>query len=88
MANPREMALKLCQDIAMTTFGEEFNDGSTLPLNIVKKIATIIINETQIALRDQYNRIYNPDYQEEIGYWCNSEEALFWHNVIIEISNL
>jgi len=40
----QETALELCQKIGMVTmFDPECNDGMTLPLHVVKKIATVAI---------------------------------------------
>ena len=41
----QETALELCQKIGMVTmFDPECNDGMTLPLHVVKKIATVAID--------------------------------------------
>lgn len=42
----QETALELCQKIGMVTmFDPECNDGMTLPLHVVKKIAILCIDE-------------------------------------------
>lgn len=44
MNTPKETALELCQNIGMVTmFDKECNDGMTLPLHVVKKIAKVSI---------------------------------------------
>lgn len=45
MTNPKEKALRLCQEFGRTTLFEDFNNGYTLPLEIAKKCALICVDE-------------------------------------------
>lgn len=69
MSNPREKALKLCQDIAMTSFGSDFNEGTTLPLDITKKIAIICVDEIMhtSAVEYEYHEKFWRAVKEEIS---------------------
>lgn len=42
---PKEKALKLCQDFAWTTVGEDANEGFSLPIDVAKKCALIAVDE-------------------------------------------
>lgn len=64
----QEHALKLCQDIAMTTFGSDFNEGTTLPLHVVKKIAVICVDEILATSASEY--------EHEDNYWRAVKEAI------------
>lgn len=45
MKTPKEYALKLCQEIGVTTMFTECNGGYTLPLDISKTIANISVDK-------------------------------------------
>lgn len=72
MTPPKEKALELCQKIGVTTlFANDCNDGITLPLRIVKKIALIAVDEliesTLYGIDlDLYEGQYNENCKE---YW-------------------
>lgn len=53
-----------------------------------KHIALISILEAKKILLAQYNKLYTKEYQLEIGYWCNSDECLYWSEVEKELVNL
>ncbi len=88
--SPQERALKLCQDIAMTTFGEDFNQGTTLPLAITKKIAVICVDEIIKEIQELHKPEYvifiindkqapnmdNMNGYEKIDYWQSVKEAI------------
>lgn len=69
MPTPKEKALSLCQDIAMTTFGDkEFNEGKTLPLHVVKKIAVLCVDEIQATSASEY--------EHEDNFWRSVKEEI------------
>lgn len=80
--SPKDKALRLCQDFAMTTFGEEFNGGTTLPLEIAKKCALIAVEEILEAI---YSII-----GKEKHFWRDGERDSidYWESVKLEITSL
>lgn len=81
---PSERALKLTQDIGMTTFKDGFNEGKTLPLYLAKRIALIAVEE-----------IIPCTWKEETYYkkweftWVAPETTTeYWLSVIDEINKL
>lgn len=69
MIDPKQKALSLCQVIAMTTFGDkEFNEGSTLPLHVVKKIAGICVDEILATSASEY--------EHEDNFWRTVKDAI------------
>lgn len=86
----KEKALRLCQDIAMTTFGEDFNEGTTLPLAITKKIAVICVDE----ILNEINQLSKPEYTifvldyDKIMRMDGYEKKDYWESVKEEINKL
>lgn len=76
---PKEKALKLCQNIGMTSFGSDFNEGSTLPLDITKKIAVICVEE---ILNDKHgcgceqSIVMDGNYQTYHTYWSEVKNEI------------
>ena len=68
-------ACSLCQQIGMTSFGSDFNEGSTLPLDITKKIAVIMVDEILESL--EKNSLIYPIYvKTETKYWESVKEEI------------
>ena len=63
----QEKALQLCQDMAYTTFGKDFNNGFTLPLSVAKHCALIAVNE--IINANPHSNPFNTDLQSTMEYW-------------------
>lgn len=72
MEPAKDMALKLCQRVGMSTMFGEFNAGMSLPLEVSKKITIELIKA--IAPGDF-------DYKKSDSY-------AYWHEVIEEIVKL
>lgn len=70
---PKEKALRLCQEFGFTTFGEEFNGGTTLPFEIAKKCAIITVDEI-LADYEIFNR-KNKSYKVP-SFWQMVKEEL------------
>ena len=75
----KEKALRLCQQIAMTSFDTEFNNGTTLQLELAKKIAIICVDE---ILSDKHgcgceqSIVIGGEYQTYIRYWTLVKEEI------------
>jgi len=64
----KEKALRLCQQIAMTSFDTEFNNGTTLPLELAKKIALICVDEILLTSASEY--------EHEDNFWRSVKEEI------------
>lgn len=63
----KEKALSLCQKIGWSTVKSDCNDGMSLPLNIAKKIAIIMVDEFCNSL---------PVSSEMFNYWYEVKKEI------------
>lgn len=80
---PKEKALKLCQVMAYTSMRSSFNDGFTLPFEIAKKCAMVLIEEIILSETDILNfmHCFNDKFEAQ-------QDIDFWQQVKIEIEKL